>query len=134
MAVGKVHRDVAHLHRGARDLRAKLEGQTLIRLDADDERVLSRLAEGRVAEGHVGGALKDDGDLGDALAEALASAQVEGHARPAASVHVELDSGEGFGGRVDGDAIFLEVSAYLVSALPATRVLAARRARRQVFR
>ena len=74
----------------------------------------------------MGGALKDDGDLGDTLTEALAGAQVEGNARPAARVHEELDRGEGIGRRVGGDAVLLEVTAHLGTALPAARVLAAR--------
>ena len=97
MAVGEVHGHVTHLHGSARYLRAELEGQALVRLDADDECVLAGLAEVGVAEGHVGRALEDDSNLGDALAEALAGAQVEGHARPAARVHEELDRGEGLG-------------------------------------
>ena len=133
MAVGEVHGHVTHLHRGARNLGAELEGQALVRLDADDERILTGLAELGVTERHVSGALEDDGDLGDALAEALAGAQVEGHARPAARVHEELDRREGLGGRVGGNAVLLEIAAHLVAALPAAGVLPASRIDGQVL-
>ncbi|GAA3069071.1 hypothetical protein GCM10020000_61920 [Streptomyces olivoverticillatus] len=71
------------------------------------------------------GALEDDRDLGDAAAEPLAGAQVEGDARPAAVVDLQLDRGIGVGLRLGVDAVFLEVADDLLAALPAVGVLAA---------
>ena len=133
VSVGEVHGHVTHLHGCAGHLRAELEGQALVRLDADDERVLAGFTQFGVAERDVGRTLEDDGDLGDALAETLASAQVEGNARPAACVHKEFDRSEGFGGRVGRDAVLLEVAAHMVAALPAAGVLSASRIDGQVL-
>ncbi len=41
VAVAEVHRDVAHLHPGARHLRAEPDRDALVGLHADDERVLA---------------------------------------------------------------------------------------------
>ena len=91
-------RDVAHLHAGAGHLRAEADGHTLVGLHADDERVLAERRGLALREEILRRALEDDGDLGDAAAEALARAQVEGHARPAARADVEPDGGVGLGG------------------------------------
>ncbi len=74
----QVHRDVAHLHRGARDLRAKLRSSSAdVRDDTTDPRY--ELPKGTWLE-----RLKMTAIPGD-VTEALAGAQVERNARPAAS-------------------------------------------------
>src|SRR5438093_1122905 len=62
-----------------------------LRLHPHDGRVGSR---GSLAEERVGQLAELDGDLGEALGQPLAAAQVEGHAVPAPAVHVQLDGGE----------------------------------------
>ena len=77
------------------------------------------------SNGQVRRALEDDGDLGDAAAEALAGAQVERHPGPAAVVDVDADRGERLGGGLRVEALLLEVADDLLAALPPGRVLAA---------
>ena len=84
VAVAEVHRDVAHLHAGAGHLRAEADRDALVGLHADDEGVLAELRGLAVGEQLLRRALEHDRDLGDAASEALARAQVERHARPAA--------------------------------------------------
>src|SRR5690606_5065250 len=83
VAVAEVHRHVAHLHAGSRHLGAEADGDPLIRLHADDERVGAECRGLRLREEVLRRALEHDGDLGDAAAETLAGAQVERHTRPA---------------------------------------------------
>ena len=68
----------------------------------------------------LGRALEDHGDLGDAPAEALAGAQVERHARPAARVDLERDRGVGLGRRLGVHPVLFE-EAERPSRRPATR-------------
>ena len=79
MPVAEVHRDVAHLRAGARNLRAESDGDALVGLDPDHEGVLPEFEGLAAQEQMLRRPLEDDGDLGDTTAEALARAEVEGN-------------------------------------------------------
>ena len=72
----------------------------------------------------MGGTLEDDGDLADPLAQALACAQIEGDARPTASVHIKSDGRIGLGGGGAVDAVLIQVADHMLGALPSGCVLA----------
>ena len=110
VAVAEVHRHVAHLHAGAGHLRAEPDGDALVGLHADDEGVLAERRGLALGEQVLRRALEDDGDLGDAAAEALAGAQVERHAGPAAGVDVEPDRRVGLGESTPGSCRLLRGS------------------------
>jgi hypothetical protein len=124
VVVGEVHRHVAHLHRGARDLGAEPHGHPFVGLDAQHHGVAAEPGRGRRAERGVRGRSEDHGHLGDPAAEPLAGAQVERDAGPAAGGDVQPQRRERVrrGPRVD--AVLLQVPRHRDPALPAGRVLA----------
>ena len=69
--------------------------------------------------------LELDAELGRALGEALACADVERHARPAPAVDEQAQGGEGLGERTRGHVLLVAVTAHLLAQNPALRVLAA---------
>ena len=85
----EVHGDGPQLHARAGTLGEKLERNAFFRLDAQDQQIgrgcvvpsPSKMCQRRGVE--------LDGDLGDALGQALAGAQIERHAGPAPVVHEE---------------------------------------------
>lgn len=93
-----------------------------------------RLLRGGVLEGQVWCPLEDDRDLGDALAETLARAQVERDTCPAPGVDLERHRSKGLGDRLRVDAVLVEVADDLFGTLPTGRVLPARGALVEVRR
>ncbi len=132
MAVAEVHVDVADFHLGAGHLRGESDGHAFVGLHADDDGVLADLRVFTFAEETVGGLLEDHGDFGDSAAQALAGAQVEGCAFPAAVCDGHLQRCEGFGAGVCGDVVLVEEAVDVLAALVACGVLAEREGVRQV--
>ena len=91
LLVGEVHRDVAHRERRARDLGAEREADPLVGLDPQRERVPPQVAGELAGERQVRRALEDHPHLGQAMAEPLAGAHEDRHARPAPVVDVDAD-------------------------------------------
>ncbi len=134
VAVAEVHGDVAHLHPRARHLGAEADGDALVGLHPDDERVLP---EGRrlvLREQVLRRALEHDRDLRHATTEALARTQVERHARPAARVDVEPHGRVRLGQGLGVHAVLVEEAHDLLAALPAAGVLPACRGGGEVLR
>jgi hypothetical protein len=69
--------------------------------------------------------VEHDADLGDAAGQALAGAQVERHARPAARLDLEPDGGVRLGAAVVGHALLGAVGLDPLAGQPALVVLAA---------
>ncbi len=111
--VAEVHVDRADVHAGAGDLGAEAEGDALVGLDAHGEDVgLDAFAAFAllVLEEEQRRQLELDGDLGDALGEALAGADVEGNSGPAPVFDLEAEGGVGLGLGARVDAVFLAVA------------------------
>ena len=123
-AVAEVHAHVAQLQVRAGDLGGQAHGDALVGLDAHDDRVGPQPGRGCVLEGQEGRLLEHDGDLGDAPRQALARAQVEGHARPPPVGDLQAQGRVGLGARVDGDAVLLQVASHGHAALEAGPVAA----------
>ena len=132
MAVAEVHVDVADFHLGARDLRSEADGHTLIGLHTNNDGVLACLQVFAFAEETVGGLLEDHRDFGDAAAQALTGAQVEGGAFPTAVCDGDLQRRKSFGAGVCRDVIFVEEAVDVFSALVACSILAEREGVRQI--
>src|SRR5262245_10058147 len=116
VGVGHGHEDVADVDGFARDLGDEAERDALVGLDAQGEDGgLEDAAGGFFLEEHEGDGAEVDVDLGQALGELLARAQVERHALPAPAVDHEAHGGEGRGLRVGGDAVLLAVAAVLAA-------------------
>ncbi len=94
---------------------------------------MAQLLRGRGVERGVRSALEDHRDLGDPAAQPLAGPQVEGDARPAAVVDLQLHGGVGVGLGAGVDPLLLQIADGLLAALPARRVLRADRVLAQVL-
>jgi len=78
-------------------LRGHRQRDTLVGLDADHELVGIDAVRRVAVKDHVRRAMESDGDLAHPLGQALAGAQVEGHAGPAPVVDNELAGNKCFG-------------------------------------
>ena len=132
VAVAEVHRHVADVGATAGHLRAEADRDALVRLHADDERVLSELGRVAAAEQVLRRALEDHGDLGHTTAQTLPRPQVEGHIRPATGVDLELDRGVRLRGRLGVHPLLFQEAGDLLATLPSARVLPAGGRERQV--
>ena len=70
VTVTEVHRHVAHLHAGTRNLRSKADRDSLIRLHTNNESVLAEFGSLTLFEQVLRCALEDDCNLCDTAAEA----------------------------------------------------------------
>uniref|UniRef100_E6PY25 Uncharacterized protein n=1 Tax=mine drainage metagenome TaxID=410659 RepID=E6PY25_9ZZZZ len=114
---------------GGGHLGAETEGDAFVGLNAhgDDIR-LDLLAWATVeatVEEHERGLLELDADLGGALFEALASAEIKRHTGPAPVVDFEAHSGKGLGAGLGVDAILFTVALDHDAVDPARPVLSA---------
>ena len=133
VGVAEVHVDRSDVHARAGDLGAEAEGDALVGLDAhgDDVGLDAFAACCRlVLEEEQRRLLELDGDLGDALGEALAGADVEGNAGPAPVVDLEAEGGVGLGLGAWVDTIFLAIADDGLAVDGAGAVLAADGVRR----
>src|SRR6185312_1381249 len=112
LGVAEVHVNGADVHALAGHLGAETESNALVRLDAHGDDVRLDVAGLAVLalEEEQRRLLELDGDLGDALGEALARADIEGDAGPAPVLDLEAQSGVGLGVRARMDAIFLAIA------------------------
>ena len=106
----EVHVDGADLHPRRRHLGAEAQRDALVGLDAQHEHVRLELLGRRVGERQVRHALELDRDLGDALRQPLARAQVERRAGPAPVVDAQARGDVGLGLGVGRDALLLAVA------------------------
>src|SRR5205085_10892580 len=109
-AVAEVHVHVAHARHLSGHFGGDAHGDAFVGLDAYDELVRRDLLHRRRAEELERRPAELDGDLGDALGEALARTYVEGHARPAPTVEPHRHHRVSFGGRGGRDALLLAVA------------------------
>src|SRR6185437_6386362 len=109
-AVGQRQAERQRLQPVAGNARAAVHEQqrdVLVGLQVDNQPVGGDVLLGALAEDQVRQRLELDDDLGSALGQPLAGAQVEGHARPAPVVDVGAQRDERLGGA--GSAIILDV-------------------------
>src|SRR5215831_2431549 len=123
--VGEVHADVAEIHGEAGPLGGELQRNAFVRLDAQDHPVGIHLVDMRAAEQGVRRLVEADRDLGLALLQVLAGAQVERHARPAPVVDVQLPRHIGLDTRIGRDIGLFAIAAGGLAQNAAGAVLAA---------
>ncbi len=109
------------MHLRAGNFGAELEGDALVRLDAQGQHVWFDLSIGFAAfEEHQRRLFELDGDFGDALGQVLAGAQVEWHAGPTPAIDKHLQRQVGLGRRAGRNPWFLAIAHHLLSSAEPT--------------
>ncbi|MCW0416748.1 hypothetical protein NB689_002502 [Xanthomonas sacchari] len=125
VAVAEVHAHRRQADPRARALDVELQRDAFVGLDVQHQPVRTVAADLGAAQRRQRRRLEADRDLGGALAQTLAGAQIERHAGPAPGVHLQLHRHIGLGVGIRRHRVFLAVARHGVATDRTGRVLAA---------
>ena len=125
--VVEVHLHGGEVHHRPTALDLELQGDPLVRRDAQHQPVGPQGVDGRVLERRVGRLLEADGDLRIPLRHVLAGTEVEGHAGPAPVVDLELHRDIGLDVRIRRHIRLFPIGIHLLAQHCAGAILAAHR-------
>jgi hypothetical protein len=114
-------------------LAPKLSEMPFVRLDVNDQAIGLQIFYRGIAEEHERRAAKLDDDFRGAPGEALAGAEIEGHAGPAPVIDLELEGDERFRVRFGSDVGLAAIADGRLAAGSAGTVLAADRTGQHIF-
>ena len=132
--VVEIHVDQPELHDRARNLCAKTQRNTLVRLNVNDQAVGLEVSNARVAEKHERRTAKLDDDLRHAPRQALAGAKIKRHARPTPVVDEQLHGDKCFRVRIGRDVRFTAIAHDALAVIRAASILAAHHVGEYLFR
>ena len=125
VGVGEIHIYFAQLHSGTGSFGGKAQRDAFLRLDVQHQLIRHHVLHLSFAEQHERSAAELNHDMGTAVGQPLAGAQVERNARPAPVVDHQPHGDKGFGARIRRHALFGTVGGHALAIHGAVSVLPA---------